>query len=141
MAQQRQQVKESNVNCALLLVVDKHSKRFVSVYKHKNSYDIPGGKCKVYQDVNESFENCAIRELFEETGLRVQKDKMFKILDAFDGRYRVVTYVTYNYSGNFFTLENHKIGWVPLEYLKINGNHGWKKYNTIVHDRMMLKLY
>ena len=141
MSRQRTQVRESNVNCALLLVVDKHSKKFVSVYKHVNSYDIPGGKCKVYQDVDESFEDCAIRELFEETVLRVQKEKMFKILDANDGRYRVVTYVTYNYSGNFFTLENHRIGWVPLDYLKINGNQGWKKYNTEVYQRMMHKLY
>ena len=143
MAQQNNQQppRESNINCALLLVVDRFSKKFVSVYKYRNSYDIPGGKCKVYQDVDESFEDCAIRELFEETGLIVHKNKMFKILDAFDGRYKVVTYVTYHYSGNFHTLENHRISWVPLEYLKVNANQGWKSYNTLVYGRLIVKLY
>ena len=97
-------------NCALLIVVDKHTKKFVSVYKYQDSYDIPGGKCLVYEDSVESFEDCAIRELKEETGLIVQKNNMFKILDANDNTFRVVTYVSYLYSGNFFTEENHRIG-------------------------------
>ena len=134
-------IRDLGTNCALLLVVDKHSKKFVSVYKFKDSYDIPGGKCIMYENSIEGFEDCAVRELQEETGLKVDKANMFKILDANDGKFRVVTYVSNLYSGNFYTVENHRVGWVPLEFLKFNANQGWRSYNTLVYNRLISRLY
>ena len=128
---------DSNNRAACLIVVDKHRKKYVSVFTDNTSFDIPGGKAKII----EPFDECARREMWEETGLVVETRNMEQILDAFDGKVKVVTYVAFLYKGKLETKENHYVSWVPLEYLKINKNPRWQKYNTIVYEKILGKIY
>ena len=128
---------DSPNRAACLVVVDKHRKKFASVFKKIGSYDIPGGKTKLI----ESFEDAARRELFEETGLTVDPRNMHKLLDAFDGQFRVVTFVSFSHKGKLQTNENHYVSWVPLEYLKVNENPRWKKYNSIIYQKILPRMY
>lgn len=128
---------DSNNRAACLIVVDKHRKKFVSVFKTRDSFDIPGGKAKII----EPFDECAKREMWEETGLIVEKRNMEQILDANDGKVKVVTYVAFLFKGQLQQKEDHYVSWVPLEYLTINKNPRWKKYNTIVYEKILAKIY
>lgn len=128
---------DSPNRAACLLVVDRHRKKFLSVYKVNGSYDIAGGKCKMI----ESYEDAAIRELYEETGIVVDKINMTKILEAFDGQYNVITFVSFVHRGNISTKENHLVGWVPLKYLNYNNNPRWQKYNKIVYEKLLSMMY
>ena len=128
---------ESPNRAACLLVCDKHRKKFLSVFKIHGSYDIPGGKTKMV----ESFEDAAIRELHEETGLIVDKMNMTKIMDAFDGQYQVVTYLAFAHRGKIETQEDHLVSWVPYKYLNANRNPRWQKYNTLVYEQLLQRLY
>ena len=129
--------RESPDRAACLLVVDRHRKKFLSVFKIHGSYDLPGGKCKII----ESYEDAAIRELYEETGIIVEKINMTKIMDAFDGKYNVVTYVAFVHKGQIETKEDHLISWVPLKYLNFNRNPKWKKYNSLVYEKLLSIMY
>lgn len=128
---------ESPNRAACLLVVDRHRKKFLSVFKIHGSYDIPGGKTKII----ESYEDAAIRELYEETGIIVDKMNMTKIMDAFDGQYQVVTFLAFIHRGQIQTQEDHIVGWVPFKYLNYNRNPKWQKYNKLVYEKILQRLY
>ena len=128
---------DSKNRAACLLVVDRHRKKFLSVFKFQGSYDIPGGKCKVI----EPFEDAAIRELYEETGIVVEKRNMQKILDAFDGQFQVVTFLAFSHRGKIQTQEDHLVSWVPFKYLNFNQNPKWQKYNALVYEKLLQRLY
>ena len=129
--------RDSPDRAACLLVVDKHRKRFLAVWKLKGSYDIPGGHTKII----ETYEDAAVRELREETGIIVEKRNMSKILEAFDGKFNVITYVAFVYKGHIQTQEQHLVGWVPFQYLTYNKNPRWQKYNQIVYNKLLGMLY
>jgi len=128
---------DSKNRAACLLVVDKHRKKFLSIFKQHGSYDIPGGKTKVI----ESFEDAAIRELQEETGIIVEKRNMIKIMDAFDGEFKVVTFLAFCHSGKIQTQEDHLVSWIPYKYLNYNRNPKWQKYNKLVYEKLLQRLY
>ena len=129
--------RDSQNRASCLLVVDKHRKKFLAVWKIQGSYDIPGGCCKII----ESYEDAAVRELFEETGIVVEQRNMSKILEAFDGQFNVITYVAFIYKGKIQTQEQHLVGWVPFQYLRLNRNIRWQKYNQIVYNKLLGMLY
>ena len=62
---------------------------------------MPGGKL----ENNETYEETAVREVKEETGLHVFNLK--KLYIDFDYDIEVHTYFTYDYNGELFTKENH----------------------------------
>jgi len=128
---------ESPDRAACLLVVDRHRKKFLSVFTIQGSYDIPGGKCKII----ESYEDAAIRELYEETGIIVDKINMTKIMDAFDGKFNVVTFLAFVHRGAIQTQEKHLVSWVPLKYLNLNRNPQWQKYNALVYEKLLSMMY
>ena len=128
---------DSPDRAACLLVCDKHRKKFISVFKIQGSYDIPGGKAKMI----ESFEDAAIRELREETGLVVDKINMTKIMDATTGGFRVVTYLAFAHKGHIQTQEDHLVSWIPYKYLNYNNNPMWRKYNALVYEKLLQRLY
>jgi ADP-ribose pyrophosphatase YjhB (NUDIX family) len=128
---------DSKNRAACLIVVDKFRKKFLSVYKTPDNYAIPGGKCKV----DESYEDAAIRELKEETGLVVDKRNMKKILEGKDEQMNVITYLSFIYKGHIHTEEKHYISWVPLKHLNTNKNPRWKLYNSAVYDEILKLLY
>lgn len=61
-------------NCALLLYVEEDGKKF---------YTIPGGKC----EQGETPEDTVVRELFEETSIRVGNPNLLKKVKIEDGDY------------------------------------------------------
>jgi len=79
--------------------------------------------------------------MWEETGLIVEKRNMSQILSAFDGKYTVVTFVAFLFKGKLEKKEDHYVSWVPLEFLKSNSNPKWQKYNTIVYEKILAKIY
>lgn len=129
--------RESPNRASCLIIVDKHRKKFLSVWKYNGSYDIPGGKCKII----EPYEEAAIRELKEETGIIVEKINMIKLLEANDGQFNVITFMAQKHSGKIETSEKHIVGWIPLKYLNYNDNPRWKKYNQIVYEKILSMLY
>jgi len=128
---------DSPNRAACLLVVDRHRKKFLSVFKVQGSYDIPGGKTKII----EPYEDAAIRELYEETGIVVDKHNMTKILEASDRNFNVVTFVAFVHRGRIETKEDHLVGWVPLKYLNFNNNPRWQKYNQLVFEKVLSMMY
>lgn len=128
--------KKSN-RAALVLVFDCESNTYLSVFKDCVSFNIPGGKCFE----NESYEECAIRELEEETGAIVEKEDLKLLLLETDGYYNIATYMVNDYSGKLTTTEEHKLGFVPLEYLLLNHNKNWVKYHEKIYNIMKNKDY
>jgi len=121
-----------NKRASLILIYDIEAQTFLSVFKNTKSYDIPGGKCFN----NELYEDCAIRELEEETGLIVKKKDLkllhFEKCDSFN----IKTFIVYDYYGNIETEEEHHVSFVPIKNLLINENKNWLKY----HLKILKKL-
>ena len=85
----------------------------------KEKWALPGG----FINMDETLEKACIRELFEETGLRVKKLDQFKAFDAIgrDPRHRTISVVFYSFldnepdvSGNDDATEAR---WFPLDGL------------------------
>lgn len=110
---------------SIVLIYDLESQTYLSIFKDCISFDIPGGKC--FQD--ESFEDCAIRELNEETGLIVNKKDLKLMLKKNCGDYEVATFTTTTYTGKLEPEEGYRVGFVPLEYLLLNINSSWLPYH------------
>ena len=74
------------------------------------TWTMPGGKL----ELNEKLFDCAKRETFEETGIKVLDAKLFSIGDASlnTGHYMTVGFVSENFEGEAYDKEPHKIsGW------------------------------
>lgn len=73
----------------------------------------PGG----HVEQGESFTDSVIREVFEETGLRVSKLSLCGIKDWFTndgGRYAVLLYKTKTFSGELVSSDEGEVRWVQL---------------------------
>lgn len=106
-----------------------------------NKFGLFGGSI----ELNESYENCAIRELFEESGLKAQ-EKNLKLLKVYAGPQHVTVYpngdivhhtiVVYSVLANtleFFetvpiSTETEAIKWVSLTHLKSLLDEDAEKY-------------
>ena len=115
---------------SIIVVFDIESNSYLSVFKDCVNFNIPGGKCFV----NESFEDAVVRELEEETGAIVKKEDIKLLLKEKCGDYIVATYFTLFYNGKLETDEDHKIGFVPLEYMLSNSNKDWLNYHKKIYD-------
>lgn len=80
----------------------------------------PGG----HMEKGESFVDSVIREVYEETGLTIEKPRICGTKDwqREDGsRYLVVFYKTNQFSGNLKSSEEGEVKWMSLEEMK-SGN-------------------
>ena len=87
------------------------------VDSHWGGLTFPGGHVKK----GESFVDSVIREIYEETGLTIEKPRICGIKDweREDGsRYLVVFYKTNHYSGTLTSSEEGEVKWMPLEEMK-----------------------
>jgi len=122
---------------SLVVVYDVESNCYLSVFKDCVSFNIPGGKCFE----NESFEDAAIRELEEETGAKVDKEDLILLIKEDCGDYTIATYFTLFYKGKLGTDEEHKLGFVPIEYMLSNKNTSWLDYHKKIYDIIKNKNY
>lgn len=84
------------VTVDVAIVAQKDNETYVLLIKRKNEpfrgcWALPGG----FLDMNETLLQSAVRELFEETGLRVESLQQFRTYDAInrDPRHRTLTTV------------------------------------------------
>lgn len=110
---------------SIVLIYDLESQTYLSIFRDCCSFNIPGGKCF---DL-ESFEDCAIREMDEETNLKIKKKDLKLLLKEQCGDFEVATFTTTEYTGELYAEDGYRLGFVPLEYLLINQNKSWLPYH------------
>lgn len=102
-------------------------KRSQKVEDHKGEISFPGGLC---EKSDEGLENTALREAFEEIGIRPQDVKVLGMLDdmkTISTHYRVtpvVGVIPYPYHFTIHRDEVDEIIEIPLKYLLNEGNRG-----------------
>lgn len=106
--------------------------------KYWTGYAFPGG----HVEVGESFYDSAVREVWEETGLRVQNLKLCGMIhwDCTDDgeQYIVYLYKTTEFSGSLLDkTEEGEVFWMDLEELK---NQPADKVAPYFHDYLKLFL-
>jgi len=118
-----------------VLIINETNKHFLSVSLKDDhtDFNLPGGKV----EMNESFQEAAIREVKEETGLNVYN--LIFLHKDIDMDYEVITYYTKEYQGFINTVENHVIKWLPL--YDLTKSKKWPEYNSMVYNKFLeLKL-
>ena len=120
-----------NFRKASIVIILKNKKEFLSVSLHEDHSDMnmPGGMVKK----SETPEQGGIREVKEETGLDIKNLKF--LYKAVENNTLVYTYYTFDYEGEIFTVENHKIEWLPLE--ELNKSKSWPQYNKTCYELIM----
>ena len=81
-------------------------------------WELPGGK--LFK--NESFETCAIRELYEEVGIKINIENLENI-DLITHRYKnnsiiMMVYLVENWQGKIKAREEQKLAWITQYQIK-----------------------
>ena len=114
-----------------VLIINKKMDTFLSVSLKNDhtDFNLPGGKV----EIGETNEEAGIREVQEETGLLV--DDLKFLYKGYDNDFKVITFYTYTYKGEIYTIENHIVKWLPLYYL--TQSKKWPEYNSEVYNNYL----
>ena len=112
----------------LCYVMDKRNNSTLMIYRNKKKNDYHEGKWNGLGgkfEPGESPEECAIREIKEESGLRVKSVKMkgFITFPLFDGKddWYVFIFTAREFSGKLIDSNEGNLEWIPNEKLtKLN---------------------
>ena len=114
--------KKKIIYVSACVIIDANDKILISSREHKNNFskywEFPGGKI----EINETPEECIIRELKEELNIDASKNCIAPIgFSSFDyEKFHVVLmlFVTRKWSGNPIPLEGNKLKWVSYSELR-----------------------
>ena len=96
-----------------ILIASRPKNKFLSGF-----WELPGGK--LFK--NESFETCAIRELYEEVGIKINIENLENI-DLITHRYKnisiiMMVYLVENWQGKIKAREEQKLAWITQYQVK-----------------------
>lgn len=106
------------------IIIDFKTRKLLIIQSYNKLWGLPKG----HVEENETTQDCAIRETFEETGIQIDKSHLLKTYSIYngDGIYYIVdgSNLEYNMKEIQGTPEITGIGWVCLKCLKqfINSN-------------------
>lgn len=116
-----------------IIILDRICSKILLVQSNGNKWGVPKGS--IEQD--ETVEDCAIRELFEETGLMIRQSQLEKFIQIYSRTYYIIEHsVISTSSGSDAT----GIGWICIECLRelVNSN---KMQITKDCEMIVQKLY
>jgi 8-oxo-dGTP diphosphatase len=96
-----------------LLITSRPKNKFLSGF-----WELPGGKCFV----NESFEKCAVRELYEEIGIKIEIEDLYNI-ELITHRYKntfiiMMIYLVKHWRGKIKPKEKQELAWINRYQVK-----------------------
>ncbi len=108
----------------LCYVLDKKNNKTLMIHRVKKENDYHSGKWNGLGgkfDSGESPEECAIREVYEESGLKIKEPRMhgFITFPNFDGKddWYVFIFTADNFGGNITDSNEGNLEWIPNEKL------------------------
>jgi 8-oxo-dGTP diphosphatase len=116
-----------------VLITRRPKSKFLSGF-----WEIPGGK--LFN--NESFEDCAVRELYEEIGVIIDKDDL-KNIDLITHRYKnniiiMMIYLVEDWSGKIKLKEKQELSWINRKQIK---DFSFLPGSQIIFDRIYENYY
>lgn len=97
-------------------------------------FGLPGGK----REPGETFEDAAVRELLEETGVSVSASDLQKVYESDDGDYTVVAFTAKKYRGIPTSHENRDVRWITWDEL-CAPDQPFSAYNSALRDVTLIK--
>ena len=132
-------MKKTFVSCCLLkksnmiLITSRPEGKFLSGY-----WELPGGKLLIH----ESFEDCAVRELYEEIGVKIEKENLDNI-DLVTHRYKntiiiMMIYLVEFWAGKIKLKEKQQLRWLNRKEIK---QFKYLPGSQIIFDRIYENYY
>ena len=116
-----------------VLITSRPKGKFLSGF-----WELPGGKLLN----NESFEDCAVRELYEEIGVNINKEDL-KNIDLITHRYKkniivMMIYLVEYWSGKIKLKEKQQLNWINRKQIK---QFSYIPGSQIIFDRICFNYY